>query len=97
MSQYVTLDDMVIVLPVCSLSKWTVTTTGGCISVGRFVRVSVWSACILHREHSVMWEVTGRAYLITWLHTGPIGSLQDVRVVKKTNKKKNGETMCIPS
>lgn len=42
-SQNVTLDNMVIVLPVCSLAKWTVTKFWGDASVGRFVRVSVWS------------------------------------------------------
>lgn len=31
-----TLDSMVMVLPVCSPAKWTVTRTGGRISVGEF-------------------------------------------------------------
>lgn len=51
LSLSVTLDIMVMILPVCSRPKWTVTRTGGCISVGRLVRVTVWSRSIFDSIH----------------------------------------------
>ncbi len=39
----VSLDSVVIVLPVCSQAHWTQTTIGSCKSLWRFDRVTVWS------------------------------------------------------
>lgn len=78
-SQNVTLYNMVIVLTVCSLTKWTATRAGSCISVGRFVRVIVWSTSISDSIYFVMWEVTGE---FTWIQTRPVTSQQNFRVIK---------------
>ncbi len=81
----------VIVLPVCSPNKWTVTRIGGCISVGRFVRVSVWST-------STVWQHLFCYVGGYWLSPSPhLTSKKTNHVTTEHQGHKTDEMVCIPS